>query len=69
MTKVAHLEDREVLGDEQEEVKGKPRDGEADADPGQDDHHLAVPLHLAFLPARVAREAGIFSKNINFNFY
>jgi len=41
-------------------VEGEPGDGEADTDPGQDHHHLPVPLHLPLLPARVAGKSGIF---------
>jgi hypothetical protein len=54
-----------VFGDEQKDVKRQPGDGEADADAGQDHHHLAVPLHLALLPTRVAGKAGIFSEKLN----
>jgi len=59
---VYHLEDSDVFGDEQKDVKRQPGDGEADADAGQHHHHLAVPLHLALLPTRVAGKAGVFSE-------
>ena len=53
------LKDVVVLGDDEEDLERQPGDGEADADSGQDHHHLPVPLHLAFLAARVAREARV----------
>ena len=59
------LKDGEEFCEDEEEVEGEPGDGKADADPGQDHHHLPVPLHLTLLPASVACESGILSANNN----